>query len=141
MRIKILNILIGALLALSLSGCGDTQNQMTVQNSGFTKSYLTRPFSDMLYGFAKIEKYAARGDYKSAKTISKNLYDEFHDTILPSLAAKKGQQYAEDIHAKYDELEEAIRNKDKAKITELVNVNRDNLKTIAPMLGVSLISL
>lgn len=133
--------MMGTLLVLSLAGCGDSLNKVQSQNISSPQSSLTRPFSDMLYGFTKIEKYTARGDYASAKTISHNLYDEFHDAILPPLTKKKGKAYADVIHEKYDELEEAIRSKDKSKITKLIRINRDNLKTIAPILGVSVISL
>lgn len=137
---KSIIVMMGTIMALGLAGCGDSQNKVQPQYIGTAQSSLTRPFSDMLYGFTKIEKYVARGDYASAKTISHNLYDEFHDVILPPLTAKKGKAYSEDIHRKYDELEDAIRSKNKSKITELIKVNRDNLKTIAPILGVSLIS-
>jgi hypothetical protein len=137
---KIFILITGTLLALCLAGCGDSQNKIQSQYIGSAQSSLTRPFSDMLYGFTKIEKYLARGDYNSATTISHNLYDEFHDAILPPLTAKKGKTYAENIDKKYDELDDAIRSKNKSKIIELIKVNRDNLKTIAPMLGVSLIS-
>jgi hypothetical protein len=137
---KIVIIIMGILLALSLSGCGDSQNKIQYQNIDSPRSSLTRPFSDLLYGFTKIEKYVAREDYASAATLSHNLYDEFHDAILPPLKEKMGEAYAADIHEKYDELEDAIKSKNKSKIAELIKVNRNNLKTIAPMFGVSLFS-
>ncbi|NRD79570.1 hypothetical protein HPT25_19605 [Bacillus sp. BRMEA1] len=140
MRNKIWIVLVGAVIVIGIAGCGDSQNKVQPQYVGTAQSSLTRPFSDMLYGFTKIEKYVSRGDYSSATTISNNLYDEFHDAILPPLQAKKGKTYAEKMDKKYDELGDAIKRKDKAKITELINVNRDNLRHIAPMMGVSLLS-
>ncbi|MED1472835.1 hypothetical protein [Bacillus salipaludis] len=58
--------------------------------------------------------------------------------ILPPLTEKKGKTYAEDIHGKYDELQDAITSKNRAKIVELIKVNRDNLDTVAKILGISL---
>jgi uncharacterized membrane protein YvbJ len=54
---------------------------------------------------------------------------------------KKGKTYAENIHEKYDELEAAIASKNKSKVRKLIQENRENIKTIAPILGVSLVSL
>ncbi|MCQ6281353.1 hypothetical protein [Bacillus sp. EB600] len=140
MNRKIWIAIMGTLSVLCLAGCGDGLNKVQSQNINSAQSSLTRPVSDISYGFTKIEKYIAREDYASATTISRNLYDEFHDAILPPLTAKKGKAYADDIHKKYDELEAAIRSKNKSKITKLIKVNQDNLKTTARILGVSLIS-
>ncbi|MCM2532596.1 hypothetical protein NDK43_09625 [Neobacillus pocheonensis] len=141
---KIFIAIMGTLLALSLAGCGNSlnnsQNNIQSQKISYAQRSLTAPFSDLLYGFTAIKKYVAKGDYDSATTLSNNLYDEFHDAILPSLTAKKGRTYAENIDRKYDELDAAISNKNKLKITELIKENRDNLKTIGPILGVSVIS-
>jgi hypothetical protein len=138
---KLFTVLMGTLLGISLAGCGDSLNKAQPQYIGSAQSSLTRPVSDMLYGFTKIEKYVAREDFASAKTISHNLYDEFHDVLLPPLEAKKGKAYAQKIDEKYDELDDAIRSKNKAKIAELIKVNRENLKKTAQLLGVSLLSL
>jgi mevalonate pyrophosphate decarboxylase len=141
---KIIIAMMGTLLALSLAGCGDalnnSQNNIQAQKISNSQRSLTAPFSDLLYGFTAIEKYVANGDYESANTLTNNLYDEFHDAILPPLTAKKGKTYAEKMDRKYDELQEAISNKDQSKISELIKENRNNLKTIAPILGVSVIS-
>jgi uncharacterized lipoprotein YehR (DUF1307 family) len=137
MKNKILSIFLGTLLVLSVSGCGDTMNSLQVHNKNAVQHSLTRPFSDMLYGFSKMEKFVANGDYADAKTLSRNLSDEFHETILPPLVVKKGKKYADRIHLKYDELEQAMDSKNKSKITRLIKENQENFKTIAPMLGVS----
>ncbi|MDQ0201113.1 hypothetical protein [Neobacillus ginsengisoli] len=144
MRKKLFIAIMGTLLTLSLAGCGDalnnSRNDIQSQKTSYTKRSLTAPFSDLLYGFSAIEKYVANGDYGAATTLSNNLYDEFHDAILPPLRAKKGKAYAERIDKNYDELQVAISKKDKSKVTELIKENRDSLKTIAPILGVSVIS-
>ena len=140
MNKKIFIAILGTLLALCIAGCGDSQNKVQPQYIGSAQSSLTRDFSDMIYGFTKMEKYVARGDYRSAQTISNNLYDELHEAILPPLATIRGKAYADQIGRKYDELDQAITSKNKSKISKLITVNRDNLKTIAPTLGVRLIS-
>jgi uncharacterized membrane protein YvbJ len=157
MNKKIMTVLIGIALTFSLAGCGTAQNtnsqsNNTTSSSSASKSSkdnsmpgmkmgnqsLTKAFQDELNGFTTIEQDIAKGNYPSATTLASNLHDEFHAAILPPLSAKKGKTYAEDIHAKYDELQDAITSKDKSKIAELIKVNRDNLNTIAPILGVSL---
>jgi hypothetical protein len=136
-REKIFMVFLGTFLTLSLAGCGDSMNSLQVHNKNSVQHSLTRPFSDMLYGFSKMEKFVANGDYADAQTLSRNLSDEFHETILPPLVVKKGKKYADRIHLKYDELEQAIESKNKPKITKLIKENRENFKRIAPMLGVS----
>lgn len=143
---KIFIAMMGTLLVLGLAACGNSinnnisQNNIHYKKTSYAQRSLTAPFSDLLYGFTALDKFVANGDYNSATTLSRNLYDEFHDAILPPLAAKKGKTYAEAIDGKYDELENALQNKNKSKIRQLIKVNRDNLKTIAPILGVSVIS-
>jgi uncharacterized lipoprotein YehR (DUF1307 family) len=160
MNKKILTIVIGTALTLSLAGCGssqtnNSQSKNTNQSSNATKSSkdnsmpgmkmgnqdnqpLTKAFQDELNGFTTIEQDVSKGDYTSATTLAGNLHDEFHAAILPPLTEKKGKKYAEDIHGKYDELQDAITSKNNSKITEMIKVNRDNLNTIAPILGISL---
>jgi glutamine amidotransferase-like uncharacterized protein len=104
------------------------------------KRSLSTPFHDMFYGFRMMDKFISHEDYASAKILSRNLDDEFHDAILSSLIAKKGKTFASGIDAKYDELTEAISQKNKPQARKLIIENRNNLKTIAPMLGVSVIS-
>ncbi|MCQ6282795.1 hypothetical protein [Bacillus sp. EB600] len=160
MNEKIITVIIGAALTLSLAGCGTAQNnnsqsKNTTQSNSASKSSqdnsmpgmkmgnqgnqsLTKAFQDELNGFTIIEQDVNKGDYTSATTLAGNLHDEFHAAILPPLKAKKGETYAEDIHSKYDELQDAVTSKNNSKIAELIKVNRDNLNTVAKILGVSL---
>lgn len=146
-------VILTTFLALSLGGCGTSQNNNKSQSGQAPKSSqdnsmkgmkmgnqqpLEKAFQDELNGFTTIEQDVQKGDYTSANTLAGNLHDEFHAAILPPLTAKKGKTYAEDIHGKYDELQDAITSKNNTKITEMIKVNRDNLNTIAPILAVSL---
>jgi hypothetical protein len=142
---KILIAIMGTLLTVSVAGCGDTlnNNQLDTQSDykmTHANRSLSTPFVDMFYGFKMLNKFITHEDYASAKTLSRNLDDEFHDAILPSLIAKKGKSFASGIDAKYDELTEAISQKNKPQIRKLIVENRNNLKTIAPMMGVSVLS-
>jgi hypothetical protein len=161
MNKKIITVIFGAVLTLSLTGCGTAQNNNSAHNNHTTQSNttsksnqdssmkgmkmnnegnqaLTKAFQDELNGFTTIEQDVNKGDYTSATTLAGNLHDEFHAAILPPLKEKKGETYAEDIHGKYDELQDAISSKNNSKIAELIKVNRDNLNTVAKILGVSL---
>ncbi|MEI4831520.1 hypothetical protein WAX78_19005 [Bacillus sp. FJAT-53711] len=147
-------VILGSLLALSLAGCGTSQNNnKSNQSSQAPKSdqdnsmkgmemgnqqSLAKAFQDELNGFTTIEQDVNKGDYTSATTLAGNLHDEFHAAILPPLTEKKGKTYAEDIHGKYDELQDAITSKNNTKIAELIKVNRDNLNTVAKILGVTI---
>lgn len=144
-------ILFGTLFALILSGCGTTQkSESRHENQAKTSSIvkkgakvednktLSNAFHDELNGFSTIESNVKKGDYNSAQTLANKLHDEFHAAILPALVQKKGETYAESIHSKYDELQDAIKNKNSTKISQLIKVNRDNLHTVAKILGVSI---
>ncbi len=153
-----------ALLSLLISGCGaatstnssnasnmaglnmSSDSNMTGMNMSNTTqgqsssdaSPLKQAFQDQLNGFTTIQDDIKNGNYSDATAVANKLHDEFHAVILPPLKAKKGDAYAEAIHSKYDALQDAIAAKDTAKINSLVKINRDNLHTVASILGISL---
>lgn len=140
MNKKLLAAVIGVLLVVGLSGCGTskTANQSMDNMKMDSKQPLMKAFMDELNGFTTIEQDIKKGDYKNAATIANNLHDEFHAVILPPLKAKKGANYAENIHGKYDELQDAINGKNNVNIEAKIKLNRDNLHTIAGVLGVTI---
>jgi hypothetical protein len=146
---KLFAIIVGVLLASSLVGCGRSDNKsaskpkqdQSMKNMKGMKmgdQSLTKAFQDELNGFTTIENDVNKGDFKTASAVADNLHNEFHAAILPPLKDKKGETYAENIHGKYDELQDAVASKDKTKIAQMIKVNRDNLVTVAKILGVSL---
>jgi hypothetical protein len=141
---KIIAVVCGALLIFGLVGCGGSSNtnkdssMKGMKMGNQNQKALKQAFQDELDGFTAVNKDVSKGDYKSAKTLAGKLHDEFHAEILPPLKAKKGEAYAENIHGKYDELQDAISNEDTSKIAELIKVNRDNLHNVAKILGVSI---
>ncbi|MDP4147587.1 MAG: hypothetical protein Q8936_24490 [Bacillota bacterium] len=153
MNNKINAVIIASLLLLCLAACGTPQSNNKPQSNNASKSNkdtsmkdmpmgnqqsITNAIKDELNGFTTIEQDVKKGDYNTATTVANKLHDKFHSFILPPLKEKKGETYAEDIHGKYDELQDAISSKSTTKITELIKVNRDNLKTVSKILGVSI---
>lgn len=155
MNSRILGLTAGTILVFGLTGCGSAQDHAA---SGHTQhehhnqtntsqqqdsvtsnqSPLEKAFQDELTGFSTIEDDINKGNYKDATTIADNLHEEFHAVIFPPLKDKKGNEYAESIHGKYDELQDAIKDQNTKKISDLIKVNRDNLHTVAGILGISL---
>ncbi|WEG13668.1 hypothetical protein PU629_04690 [Pullulanibacillus sp. KACC 23026] len=147
---KLITVVFGALLIFGLVGCGSSSNtnkdssmkgmkmDSSMKMGNQDKNSLKQAFQDELNGFTTIENDVNKKDYKSAKTLAGKLHDEFHAEILPPLKDKKGETYAENIHGKYDELQDAISDENTSKISSLIKVNRDNLHTVAKILGVSL---
>lgn len=143
---KLTAVICGALLIFGLAGCGNSSNTnkdssmkgMKMDSSTSDQKALKQAFQDELNGFTAVEKDVNKGDYQSAKPLAAKLHDEFHAEILPPLKTKKGETYAENIHGKYDELQDAISNEDTAKISQLIKVNRDNLHIVAKILGISI---
>ena len=146
---KLFAIIVGFLLVSSLFGCGTSTNKsaskpkqdQSMKNMKGMKmgnQSLTTAFQDELNGFTTIENDVNEGDFKTASAVADNLHNEFHAAILPPLKDKKGETYAENIHGKYDELQDAVASKDKTKIAQMIKVNRDNLNMAAKILGVSL---
>jgi hypothetical protein len=146
---------IGLVSILGLAGCSSSSHKDNSSMSGMSKqemknmndtqhqaskvnSPLNQAFNDELNGFTKIEQEIKKKDYKDANNLATKLHDEFHASILPPLKAKKGATYAENIHGKYDELQNAITSKDVTKMNQLIKVNRDNLHTAAKILNVKL---
>lgn len=144
-------LILGAVLAFNLAGCGTTQkseskHEKAVKSSNIVKKgakvtdnqTLSNAFHDELNGFTTIEQEVKKGDYTKANTKASKLHDEFHASILPAIVQKKGETYAENIHGKYDELQDAIKSKNNTRISQLIKINRDNLHIVAKILGVEI---
>ena len=157
---KFLGILPGLVLMFTLVGCGTSTDNvsaptntssmgnmdmgnMTMSNQTSSTQVdktpgLTQAFEDELNGFTTIQHDIKQNNYQDAITLANQLHNEFHAVILPPLRAKKGTTYAENIHAKYDQLQDAVKGKDTAQIARLVKVNRNNLYLVANILDVKL---
>lgn len=154
MNKKIISLIIGSLTTISLlAGCAPSSKQTTqstaqstqntIQNqtnnsASSSNNELSKAFNDELDGFTTIEQDVKKNDFTDAQKLADQLHETFHMAIVPPLTDKKGKDYAESIHGKYDELQDAVKSKDTAKIAELIKVNRDNLDTVANVLGVSI---
>ncbi|MFT8315286.1 MAG: hypothetical protein ABF633_13725 [Clostridium sp.] len=160
MNKKIISLIIGSLTTISLlTGCAASSEQTvqsTTQNTTNTahaaentqnqangsasspNDELSKAFNDELTGFNTIEQDVKKNHFTDAQKLADQLHETFHMAIVPPLTDKKGKDYAEDIHNKYDELQDAVKSKNTTKIAELIKVNRDNLDTVANILGVSI---
>ncbi|WCK55095.1 hypothetical protein PP175_03655 [Aneurinibacillus sp. Ricciae_BoGa-3] len=107
-------------------------------NQAKSNDTLQKVFTAELNGFTKIEQDAKAGNVNKDQALADQLHEVFHAAILAPLKDKKGNTYAENIYAKYDELQDAVKNQDKEKILSLVKINRDNLYATAKTLGVSI---
>ncbi|AJA46944.1 hypothetical protein CPAST_c08440 [Clostridium pasteurianum DSM 525 = ATCC 6013] len=116
----------------------NTSHNQASNSETSSKDALNKAFTDELTGLATIEQDVKKNDFTDAEKLAQQLHEKFHMEIVPALADKKGKDYAEDIHSKYHELQDAVKSKDTAKIAELIKVNRDNLDTTANILEISI---
>jgi molecular chaperone GrpE (heat shock protein) len=149
MRVKgfIISLLV-SLLGLGLTGCSSTQppshehSHESHHHSGETNAnpdnaQVEKAIKDELNGLANIENKVNKNDFQSAGAQFEQLHEEYHSAVLPPIEAKN-TKLAEDMHSKFDELEDAINGKDKAKTLNMIKENRDNLYQAAKELGISL---
>ena len=64
-----------------------------------------------------------KGDFESAGNLFEQLHEVYHPSVLPSVE-KKNPALAEEMHNKFDALEDAINRKDKTQVLNMVNTNR-----------------
>lgn len=131
------------LLAFGQAGCSTQttakpQPKPAVQQAQPSPPTVEQAFQDELNGLATIETDVSTGNYTDATTVANTIHEEFHTVIFPPLKEKKGQAYADNIHTKYDQLQNAIKTQNSKDIAKLLKTNQDTLYNIAPMVGVSL---
>lgn len=138
------------LILLTLTGCGTTASHIVNSSnsmgnmSGMTmtstssNSSLAQVFQDELNGFSTLQMDVSKGDYKDAESLASKLHDEFHAAILPPLESVKGKTYAEEIHSKYDALQDAVASRNLSNISALLKTNTKNLKKVAGILNIQL---
>ncbi|MED0735787.1 hypothetical protein [Aneurinibacillus thermoaerophilus] len=141
------------LFGLGLTGCSSSSQQPAQDHvhheegqphqheGGDTTSpnntQVEKAIKDEIQGLATIESNVNKNDFQSASTLFDQIHEEYHSAILPSVKAKNAK-LAEDMHGKFDALEDAIKNKDKTKTLNMIKINRDNLNQAAKELGISL---
>ncbi|MGG2094414.1 hypothetical protein AB1283_17750 [Bacillus sp. S13(2024)] len=143
MRVKgFLTVSLILLLGLGQAGCSTAQkhthDQSDQSKSVPGKTQITKAIQDELNGLTTIEADVNKDDFKGAGDTLEGMHEEYHSNILGPLKDKKGDTYANDMHSKFDALEDALNSKDKNKALNLIKVNRDNLNTAAKDLDVSI---
>ncbi|UZJ80511.1 hypothetical protein [Fictibacillus sp. KU28468] len=139
-------LLIPLTFAISLAGCGTSQDaghdhskhEHKDTNTGKPNNSQTgKAIKEELNGLDVIEKNVNKKDFKSAADQFESMHEEYHSAVLPPIEAKN-KKMGEDMHGKFDALEEAINSKDKSQILTNVKINRDSLQKAAKELGIQL---
>lgn len=143
---SVLVVLFILLFGLSQSGCSSKQSQQQpahnhTQESGSVTSpsnaQIGKAINDEMTGLSSIEAAVNKGDFDNASKLFDPLHDEYHASVLPSIQDKNAK-LAEDMHTKFDSLDNAIDQKDKDKILNAIKTNKDSLNQAARELGVAI---
>jgi hypothetical protein len=119
----------------SLNPSKESQPKNAVETAA--SSNLEKAFQDEMNGLDVVEHDISKGDYENAQTIVGLLHERLHASIIPSLEEKKGNSYANELHVKYHDLQDAIKEKKDTSISTLIKDNKANLVKVADLLGVS----
>ncbi|GIM48465.1 hypothetical protein DNHGIG_40140 [Collibacillus ludicampi] len=106
------------------------------QSNAPTNTQKEKAIQDEFNGLAKIETDVNKGDFQSAEKLFEQLHEEFHSAILPAVKEKNATVY-DDIHDKFDSLEEALHSQDKNKTISAIKTSRDSLNQAVKVLGIS----
>ncbi|MCZ8516276.1 hypothetical protein O9H85_28560 [Paenibacillus filicis] len=147
MRLQsVLVVLFILLIGLIQTGCSSKQSQQQpahnhTQESGSAASpsnaQIGKAINDELTGLSSIEAAVNKGDFDSAGKLFGPLHDEYHASVLPPIQDKNAK-LAEDMHTKFDSLDDAVDQKDKDKILSAIKANKDSLNQAAKELGVTI---
>ncbi|RXY98898.1 hypothetical protein [Fictibacillus sp. S7] len=133
-------------VSLGLAGCSSSQNSgddhsqhehKDTNTNKTNNSQTAKAIKEELNGLTAIEKDVNKKDFKSAADQFESMHEEYHSAVLPPIEAKN-KKMGEDMHGKFDALEEAINSKDKTQILKNVKINRDCLQKAAKELGIQL---
>jgi molecular chaperone GrpE (heat shock protein) len=138
---------------LGLAGCSTSQPQTQPPQPAQDNNQVAKPdqsnqgkttpnkveqaFQDEVKGLTSLEKAVNKNDFNSAAKIFDLLHDEFHASVLLPVK-NKDAKLADDMHASFDSLEDAVNSKDKNKCLTLIKSNLDKFNQAAKVMGVSL---
>src|SRR4051794_26565044 len=122
MRKHIIFASIILLMGLVQAGCSSSQQPAHDHSHHEHGDHATKPdnaqtkkaIQDELKGLATIESDVKKGDFKNAGTLFEQIHGEYHSAVLPPVEAKN-KALAEEMHGKFDALEDALNSKDKNK--------------------------
>ncbi|NHM34107.1 hypothetical protein G8761_26720, partial [Bacillus sp. C11] len=142
---NLLSLMLTILLVIALSACNskgndkqttDSNNQSSHKHSNndteeqhseeSNPSQAEKDFQSELDGLTKLQSEIQKGDFQSAGNEYESLHEAFHTSVLPPVE-KKNTNLAEEMHNKFDALEEAINKKDKTQASKMVDTNRQNI--------------
>lgn len=145
------SLLLAILFVFALTACnskepvkqtGDSDNHSSnihveKDNKKVNPSQAEKDFQYEIDGLSKLENDVKKGDFESAGNLFERLHEVYHPSILPPVE-KKNPDLAEEMHNKFDALEDAINRKDKSQSLNMVNTNRQFLLKAGKELGLSL---
>ncbi|MGD8192165.1 hypothetical protein ACQCN2_19520 [Brevibacillus ginsengisoli] len=144
---RLLSVSLILLLGLGQAGCGSQQpstpqaspehQEQSNQSNIPSSSQFGKAIQDELNGLASIESDIAKGDIDSASKTFETIHEEYHASVLPPIK-EKNAKLSEDMHTKFDSLDDAIGSKDKDKILKAIKVNRESLKQASKEMGISI---
>jgi molecular chaperone GrpE (heat shock protein) len=152
---NLLSLLLTIQLNLTLSACNSNGNnkhtedldnqssQKHTQNHSEKHSEESNPtqaekdFQSELDGLTKLQNEIQKGEFESGKNDFENLHEAFHTSVIPPVE-KKNPNLAEDMHSKFDALEDSINKKEKTQAIKMVDANRQNILQAGKELGLSL---
>lgn len=109
----------------------------STNTTGPSNSQVGKSIQDEINGLAAIESSVNKDDFKSAAATFEQIHEEYHAAVLPAVEDKDAK-LGEDMHNKFDALEEAINSKDKNLTLNMIKVNRNNLNQAAKELNINL---
>jgi uncharacterized lipoprotein YehR (DUF1307 family) len=146
------NLLLAILLVLTLAACNNSKepakqtgdsdhheshNHAVKENEKANPAQTEKDFQYELDGLSKLETDVKKDDFESAGNLFEQLHEVYHPSVLPSVE-KKNPDLAEEMHNKFDALEDAINKKDMTQALNMVNTNRQYFLKAAKELGLSL---
>jgi hypothetical protein len=142
MKTKGLLVSLTFALSICLAGCNNSEHDHShhehKDNASMPSSDDTsKAIKEELHGLDLIEKDVNKKDFNSAADQFESMHEKYHASVLPPIESEN-KKMGEDMHSKFDALEEAINSKDKTQILNNVKVNRESLKKAAKELKIQL---
>lgn len=126
------------LFALGIAGCSSSNHETAAshheksQQGEDKNTQLRQAIEDELLALTNIENQVQKGNFKNAHVAFENIHEIYHTTVFPRIKEKDGK-LAEQMHGRFDALEDAINRQDKSATLNMIKVNRKNLEEVADM--------
>lgn len=113
-------------------------NASTAANVSSKRTETDKALRDFLKGLEDVELALKADDYKKASATLLPLRGPFHGVLHPTAMEQKGEDYANQIHQQFMDLEDALAKHDDAKSQKMIENNRTNAFELAKSIGIIL---